>query len=73
MGYLHHLANIFGGDEKEDISRRRNDGFLVGDIMGLAFEGEFWEMMNLGKEIQGQIGLPDSNFVALVQEYLLEP
>jgi hypothetical protein len=41
--------------------------------MGLAIEGEFWEMMNLGKEIQGKIRLPESNFVVLVQEHLPEP
>jgi hypothetical protein len=41
--------------------------------MGSAFEGKLGEMINLGKEIQGKIGLPESNFVALVQEHLLEP
>jgi hypothetical protein len=41
--------------------------------MGLAFEGKFEEMMNLGKEIQGKIGLPESNFITLVQENLPEP
>ena len=41
--------------------------------MGLAFEGEFWEMMNLGEEIQGKIGLLESNFVTLVQEHFPEP
>jgi hypothetical protein len=41
--------------------------------MGLAFEGKLKEIMNLGEEIQGQIGLPESNFVALVQENLPKP
>jgi hypothetical protein len=41
--------------------------------MGLVFEGKFGEIMNLGEEIQGKIGLPESNFITLVQENLLEP
>ena len=41
--------------------------------MGLAFEGEFGEVVDLGKKIQGKIGLPESNFIALVHKHLLEP
>jgi hypothetical protein len=41
--------------------------------VGLALEGKLGEIMNLGEEIQWQIGLPESNFVALVQENLPEP
>ena len=41
--------------------------------MGLTFDGKLKEIMNLGEEIQGEIGLPESNFIALVQEHLPEP
>jgi hypothetical protein len=41
--------------------------------MGLAFEGEFWEMMDLGETIQGKIGLLEPNFVTLIQEDFPEP
>jgi hypothetical protein len=38
VGYLHHLVNILWGDEEEEIPRRRNNGFLVRDVVGLALE-----------------------------------
>ena len=34
---------------------------------------EFDKVVYLGKKLQGQIGLPESNLIALVQEHLLEP
>jgi hypothetical protein len=39
----------------------------------LAVEGELREIMDLREQIQRQIGLPEPNFVTLVQENLLEP
>ena len=41
--------------------------------MGLAFEGEFGEIVNLGEKIQGKVWLPEPNFIALVKKNLFEP
>ena len=41
--------------------------------MSLAFEGEFGKVVYLGKKVQGKIGLPESNLIALVQEHFPEP
>jgi hypothetical protein len=41
--------------------------------MGLAFEGEFGEVVDLGKKVQGKIGLPKSNLITLVLENLPKP
>ena len=52
MGYLHHLVNIFGGDEKEDVPRRGSNVFLVRDVVDLEMEGKFGEIMDLREEVQ---------------------
>jgi hypothetical protein len=67
------LVDIFRSDKEQGVSRRGNDDPLDGNIMSLEFEGKFGKMMDLGKEIQGQTRLPESNFIALVQEHLPEP
>ena len=66
------IWSIYSGVMKKRMSPDE-DGLLVGNVMGLAFEGKFGEMMNLGKKIQGQIGLPEFDFVTMVQENLPEP
>ena len=73
MGYPHHLVNIIWGNEEKDISQGGNNGFLFGDIVRLALERKLWEMVDLGEQIQGQIGLPEPNLVTLVQEDFPEP
>jgi hypothetical protein len=40
--------------------------------MHLELEGELREMVNLGENIQWEIGLPESNLVSLVQEGIYE-
>ena len=41
--------------------------------MSSAFESELWEMVDLGEHIEGKIGLPEANFIALVEENFPEP
>jgi hypothetical protein len=36
--------------------------------MHLTLEGELKKMVDLGKKIQGDIGLPEPNIVTLIQE-----
>jgi hypothetical protein len=60
------LVDSFWRDEEKNFPRGGYDGSLLGNIVGLALEGEVWEMVNLGEEIQGYVGLPESNFITLV-------
>ena len=71
--YLHHLVEILWGNEEKDVAQGRDDGFLFGNVVSLALERKLWEMMNLGEHIEGQIGLPEANLVALVQKDFPEP
>jgi hypothetical protein len=41
--------------------------------MSLAFEGEFRKMVDLGKEIQREIGLPEPNIITLIHDCLFKP
>jgi hypothetical protein len=50
---LHHLVDGFWRDEENNFPGRGHDGSLLRDIVGLALEGEFWEVVNLGEKIQG--------------------
>jgi hypothetical protein len=40
-------------DEEKNFPGGGYDGSLLENIVGLALEGEFWEMVNLGEEVQG--------------------
>jgi hypothetical protein len=46
------LVDGFWHDEEKNFPGRGYDGFFLGNIVGLALEGELWEMVNLGEEIQ---------------------
>jgi hypothetical protein len=50
---LHHLVDGLWRDEEKNFPGQGKNGSLLGDIVGLALEGEFWEVVNLGEEIQG--------------------
>jgi hypothetical protein len=46
------LVDILWGDEEEGVPRRGNNGFLVRDVVNLAMEGKFGEIMDLREEVQ---------------------
>jgi hypothetical protein len=46
---------------------------MIGKIVCLELEGELREMVYLGEKIQWEIGLLESNLVALVDEGISEP
>jgi hypothetical protein len=39
-GYLHHLVDGFWRDEEKNFPRQGHDSSLLGNIVGLALEGE---------------------------------
>ena len=47
------MVDGFWHDEEENFLGQGYDGSLLRNIVGLALEGELWEMVNLGEEIQG--------------------
>jgi hypothetical protein len=49
------LVDGFRCDEEKNFPRQVHNVSLFGDIMGLALEGEFWEVVNLG-EIYTRVG-----------------
>jgi hypothetical protein len=65
---LWHVVNGFGGNCEQCFAKGGSDGPLAEQIMSLAFQSEFGKVVGLREHIQRQIGLPESNFVALIQE-----
>ena len=49
------MVDGFWCDEEKNFPRQIHNSSLFRDIMGLAFEGEFGEIVNLGETIQGKV------------------
>jgi hypothetical protein len=47
------LVDGFGRDEEKNLSRQGDDGSLLGNVVGLALEGELWKRVNLREEVKG--------------------
>jgi hypothetical protein len=50
---LHHLVDVFGRDEEKNLSGRGDDESFLGNVVGLALEGELWKRVNLREEVKG--------------------
>jgi hypothetical protein len=60
-------------DGEKSFYRQRDNGPLVGKVVGLAFQGKFEKIMCPGKNIQWKIRFPELDLVALIQKNILEP
>jgi len=60
------MINGFGGNVEQGFTRRENNGPSAEKIMGLTFQGKFWEVEGLGEHVQRKIGILESNFIALI-------
>jgi hypothetical protein len=70
---IYNIWSIVSGVIVNKISQVGEAMALCWQIIGLASEDKFRERISLGKHVKGKIGLPESNFIALVEKNFFQP